>query len=405
MPAQTGDFTDGNRDGSVTSRLGKTSGEPNDSFGEAVVAVFDERGTAKLQGTVGERGDLDVYLLGSLVAGDRIVVNAVAADATLDVAIAVFDADHRLVANNDDLTPEDCSTSAPGPDYCNAGLDWIVRHDGQNYYVVVTNSPFALSVGATGTYLADIERSSGIDVPSPVGQVLLLNYNGGTIDSPTLGESTIKPFDAASISEVYRGQTDRLKELIRSTVAQNYERFNVTIWTTDDPPLAPGIQYSTIFIGGFNPRAFGIAEDVDLYNADYCDDAIIYAESFDPSVFSSTPTVEQLGISIGNVTSHEAGHLLGLNHVDNDLDLMDDRSAADAFYEDQEFMESRLSTDIMPLGTQDGPLLLYETVGTSVGGVGKLAWRKGTTDPIGSWPSPGGPGTSPMGKAKRSTIR
>ena len=41
----------------------------------------------------------------------------------------------------------------------------------------------------------------------------------------------------------------------------------------------------------------------------------------------------------------------------------DDRSAADAFLRDQEFIEAPLSTDVMPIGVQDAALLLFETVG------------------------------------------
>jgi hypothetical protein len=75
-----------------------------------------------------------------------------------------------------------------------------------------------------------------------------------------------------------------------------------------------------------------------------------------------------MGMAIGNVACHEAGHLMGLNHVDDDWALMDDQSAADAFLEDQEFMEAPLSSDIMRIGTQDAVLLLTETVGPSGGG-------------------------------------
>ncbi|MCH7704917.1 MAG: matrixin family metalloprotease, partial [Planctomycetes bacterium] len=80
-------------------------------------------------------------------------------------------------------------------------------------------------------------------------------------------------------------------------------------------------------------------------------------------VFSTLPSAQALGVAIGNVASHEAGHLLGLNHVNDDAALMDDRSAADVFLSDQEFKEAPLSNDIMVIGTQDAVLLLDETVG------------------------------------------
>ena len=102
---------------------------------------------------------------------------------------------------------------------------------------------------------------------------------------------------------------------------------------------------------------------VDLYNADCCDDAIIYTETFEPRLFTFDPTVSQMGLAIGNVAAHEAGHLLGLNHVDDDRALMDGQSPTDVFVSDQEFIEAPLSGDVMAIGTQDAVLLLSETVG------------------------------------------
>ena len=132
--------------------------------------------------------------------------------------------------------------------------------------------------------------------------------------------------------------------------------------SADELPTDP-TSYSTLYIGGFNLTAFGLAEAVDLYNADFCDDAIIFAESFTPDVFSYTPSAYELGVAIGNIAAHEAGHLLGLNHVDDDLALMDAASPADAFLQDQEFMVAPLHSDVLPLGVQNAPLLLYETLG------------------------------------------
>lgn len=381
--AQSDSAIDGNRDSTLISTLGKTSGEPNDTFADAVVAVFDELGTARLQGSISGRGDLDVYLLGGVSAGDRIVVDAVVNDSALDVTIAVFDAEQRLVVNNDDRTVRNLDSF----------VDWIARHGGSSYYLVVASSPFAASNGFSGTYQVDVERTEGFEIPQPVGQIVLLNFDGGTVDAPSLGPTTVRPFDAASISRIYRGQTSRLKELIRDSMVQNYLRFNVVVMTSDDPPPPPDVLFTTIFLGGFNPAAFGIAESVDLYNADFCDDAIIYAESFGPGAgFTSAPTVEGLAVAIGNVTAHEAGHLLGLNHVSDDLALMDDRSVTDAFLEDQEFTEAPLSSDIMPIGTQDARLLLLEIVGPAAPEAAKpAANRIAESWPMGTLPHRGGP--------------
>jgi hypothetical protein len=349
-------FEDGNVDESVQSPLGKTSGEPNDDFDSAIVAVPDQSGSFRLKGTVESSNDIDVFLLGGLAAGDRVIAEALAAT-SLDTSIAIFDAEERLLADNDDRSDQNLDSR----------IDFVARHDSDKSYLVVTRSAFAGSSRRTGGYTADVEIQSGGTAPSPVNQVLFLKFDGGPVNSPQLGEMELAPFNASGISRVYAGKTEEIKAKIIGVTKQNYEHFNVTVRTSDDFDPGPNDEYSTIYFGGFNDIAFGLAENVDLYNAELCDDAIIFTESFTPFLFSTTPTAEEMGIAIGNVASHEAGHLLGLNHVDNDFDLMDDRSPADAFLIDQEFMESPLSTDIIPIGTQDGVLLLDEIVGPAGG--------------------------------------
>ncbi len=345
-------FEDGNVDESAQSPLGKTSGEPNDDFANPVVAVPESSGLSRLKGTVESTNDLDVYLLGALAAGDRVFVDVLAVS-TLDVSIALFDGDERLVIDNDDQSEQNLDSH----------FDFVARHGSDRYCLVITRSAFAASNRGTGAYTADVEIQPGRNVPEPVPQTLFLKFDGGTLDSPQLGQMDLAPFDASAISRTYSGKTEEIKQVIVEVIRQNYERFNVIVTTSDEFEPGPDDEVSTIFFGGFDDSAFGIAENVDLYNAELCDDAIIFTESFSPFQFSSTPSADEMGVAIGNVATHEAGHLLGLNHVDDDLDIMDDRSPADAFLFDQEFMDSPLSTDIMPIGTQDGVLLLNESVG------------------------------------------
>ncbi|MFQ5413362.1 MAG: matrixin family metalloprotease [Phycisphaerae bacterium] len=328
----------------------------NGVFVDTTVVSFGPNGTASLKGNVGRIGELDIVTLGPLSAGDRLIIDAQTANSPLDVSIAVFDDQNRLVFANDDR-------GGPAGRFLDSYGDFIIRHDGDDYTLVVTHSAFAARSTFTGNYDMILTLIPDVGVPQPVAQVLLLDYAGGTIATPALGPATLDPFNAADISLVYQGQTAVVKASIRETVEQNFERFNVVVITSDDGPVPTGVEVSTLFIGGFNDVAFGEAESVDLYNADFCDDAIIYAESFTPSVFGDVPTADELGVAIGNVTAHEAGHLLGLNHVDDDRALMDDQSAADVFLTDQEFMQGPLSVDVMPYGTQDAVLLLMETVG------------------------------------------
>lgn len=349
-PTPQGNVVDGNCNNPAVK------GEPNDSFPEAIEAVFDSSGAACLKGTVALIGDMDVFEIGAIAPGELLTVDADTPTSNLDVAVAIFDEQHRLVFYNDDRG----GTSSRALD---AHIEWVVRHAGDAYYLVVSHSGFAPQNRFTGSYRVDVRVGGSVEVPPPAGQMLMLDFDGAQVDSPSLGAITLGPFNAADISPIYQGQTDVIKEAIRVTFEQNFKRFDVTVRTTDDPPLPLGTEYSVVYFGGYSTDAFGIAEGVDPYNADFCDDAIIFTESFDPHLFSVDPTAVEMGVAIGNIGSHEAGHLLGLNHVDDDLALMDDASVADAFLDDQEFMQAPVSVDVMPIGTQDAGLLLEETVG------------------------------------------
>ncbi len=57
------------------------------------------------------------------------------------------------------------------------------------------------------------------------------------------------------------------------------------------------------------------------------------------------------------------GHLLGLHHVANINDLMDTTGNSGTFLLDQEWLDSPLDQTVFPIGTQDGLLLLLETIG------------------------------------------
>ena len=348
-----GDVLDGNVDTTLTSPLGKTSGEPNGSFDDPIAAVIDAFGGAQVQGTIASSDDMDVFLLGAIDAGTRVIIDVSSVGSPLDASVALFDAEGRLAFEDDDRGGDSRELDPL--------IDFVTRRGSEAYYVVIARSAFASSGTRTGTYGIDITLIPDQTVPTPIPQTLVLDFDGGEVDSPVLGRMTLEPFNATDVSPIYAGETDVMRDAVMETFFQNYERFNVTILTSDDPE--PDQPYSVIFFGGFNPTAFGLAENVDLYNIDRCDDAIIFTKTFSPSAFQFEPSALEMGVAIGNIAAHEAGHLLGLNHVTDDLDLMDDQSAADAFLLDQEFIDSPLSSDIIRIGSQDGALLLFETVG------------------------------------------
>ena len=175
----TGETVDGNRDGSLTSTLGATSGEPDNAFTEATAAILDGEYITRLQGTITNVGDMDVFLLGAFSAGDRLVVDVDATSSLLDASVAIFDAERKLVYNNDDR-------GGSGARVLDPYIDWVTRHPGESYFLVVTHSAFAPNGRYTGSYKVDVQIGTGFAIPEPAGQILLLDFDGGLVSSSHL---------------------------------------------------------------------------------------------------------------------------------------------------------------------------------------------------------------------------
>lgn len=352
-------------------------GEPNNTFAQAIAAVFSG-GVANLVGTIEKRDDVDVFDLGALSAGDRIVIDVNTPDSALDSAVALFDGDERLVIEQDD---EDLAANKLDP-----RINIRLRRTANRFYLAIAASPFAASGTETGAYAIEIIVTTGGTAPSPRKQVLLLDFDGGSVDIPGDQVYTIGAFDAADIDPTYNGQTDQIKTLIRNVVEDRYSAYDVEIVTTDDPNFDPSTPHSSIVFGGFSAEVFGIAQGVDRLNSNSTDQAIVFTETFNPQVFGRVLTVQQLGRAIGQVAAHEAGHLLGLNHVADVTDLMDTTGAANTLLDVQIFKRSVLDATIFPIGDQDGPILLEEIVGPAAGGAPRSLVLPWDVEPIADLP-------------------
>ncbi len=320
------------------------------TFDTACPVTLDLSGAAQIVGTLTDNQP-DVYDLGPAQPGDRIIVTiTAAAGSSLDPTVALFNGDQHLLAYNDDI-------DFAGDNY-NAGLDEILSLAGQRHYLAVAKFRFDVQGGA---YTGSIRVERGGTFPIPPVQYLLLNFAGGTVTLPGEGTLNLSAFDAADIDAAYAGKTAEIRAKVVETVRRAYADTGLVVITNGDP-LPPGTcAYSTIYFGGFSSNKFGLAQSVDQGNRNRCDDGIVFTNDFDKP-FAIQPTVAGIGTAIGNVAAHEAGHLLGLNHVADVIDLMDNTGTASTLLAEQVFKTSTLSPDVFPIGLQNGPLMLQRVV-------------------------------------------
>lgn len=326
------------------------SASPGTDFASAGRLILNDAGGANISGAI-TQGKVDVYDLGPCDPGDRIQVTIrAAANSLLDPTAALFNADGHLLTVNDDV---DLSAGR-----LESVIDFVVAVATTHCYLAATRSFFTPD---PGNYEGTVNITKGGAVPQAQMQTLVLDFRGGLVSIPGIPERTLDPFDAADINAAYAGMTDFIKAGIISTVRQDFQGTGLVIITSDDNPApAPG-SFSTLYFGGFNASAFGIAEDVDHENMNLCDDGLIFTNNFsDP--FRPQPSTSGIATAIGNVAAHEAGHLLGLEHVADITALMDTTGTASTLLANQTFKISPLDITVFPFGEQNSPLLLERVI-------------------------------------------
>src|SRR5262249_21824958 len=108
------------------------------------------------------------------------------------------------------------------------------------------------------------------------------------------------------------GQESAVLESLVATLNSSFPASGVE-FTTVRPA---GGDYSTIYIGGDGSafakwgRYYGLAEQVDVGNADRADDALVFSEA----IPGAGKTAAEFGRELAEVVGHEAGHLLGAAH-------------------------------------------------------------------------------------------
>lgn len=238
-----------------------------------------------------------------------------------------------------------------------AELEHVLRLDSDQVFFGVA----APQGGSGGDFNMRLERSAA-ETPSPAAHKVWLNFGDGTgiVIHGSSGVS-FSAFDASHLGSEYAGQTQLIKQTIIDTVRADYADYDIAILTSDTD-AQPAEPHSVVHFGGTDPSLLGLADNVDGYNQNPSEQAIVYTGTFSAyRVLELSP--EEMGVMIGNVASHELGHLLGLYHTTNVEDVMDTTGTAFDLAKAQVFSRAALEPSVFPTGMENSPELLKQTLG------------------------------------------
>lgn len=301
--------------------------------------------------------DHDLFELGAAGAGERVLAE-LDFDSGDALVMGLYDADGNLLCY---INP---SNSITGP----ATIDFTLRRSTDRLYVGVAgrdasnrDRPYSVTVGIQG---------DGVLGYQP--QIVILNFEGA--DDVKIGNREpvdVPAFDAAVIDASYSGKTETMINKITELIEADYDGLEVEFYRSDDPNIPPG-QYTTLYFGTSDDRYLGLAENIDPFNADSEQSAIIFTNEFDLFMIFQ-PDVDRMAQVLANVTSHELGHLLGLRHTADSEGIMDITASASQMLRDQWFKTSYLHPTVMPMGWQNAPDLLAWALGGSLRAPSKAA--------------------------------
>ncbi len=329
-----------------------TSGPVPEGFENATAMALDEAHRLIVNSSIDVVDEVDVYDLGSLNAGDFVDVICVATgDGTLDPMVAIFDVDGERVYWNDDIDAEHSNFAS--------SFNGYIHHGGSHYYVAVASSGFPATQERIGAYRLTVQVQPNAGSPAAIGQTVLLYWQqtAGAVEVGGLTYAALPAFDATVVNASFTGQTDALKTAILAHVQQAFGPYDVTFATTDDS-IWPTDRYSVVYFGTNTTQNILSASDgIDFFNGNDQDRAIIFVEPFG----EFCANVDQAGIAIGNVVVREVGQLLGLMPTNAVGDAMDSAHEGTTLFNNREFGVAPMLD--FPIGEQNAPLLLEETVG------------------------------------------
>ena len=337
--------------------------EPNDTVGEAQAVSLEFGPGIDIEGSLTTGEDVDVYAI-TLDEGDLFNGAVIATvPEQPDTRLQVLDGAGTMITTNDDDSGQSQVYPALSPLLRASGLDptlTFVAPASGTYYIRVL--PYnALESGGYTLQMLRL-RPGFINRPAGERQIIFLDFNGAVIN-PEATFGTGLPFDVAlsPLSAylpawgLFSSDENAVIDAILANVTENLEALRATNPSIEyelrnsrdhaDPWGQPNV--SRVIVGGGVLETFisaiGIAESIDPGNFEREETALVMLDLLsDPTYPTSCQNVvrhpsltiiDVIGIGVGNIVTHEAGHYLGVFHTDpnNQLPCLMDAGGANVF--------------------------------------------------------------------------
>jgi hypothetical protein len=217
-----------------------------------------------------------------------------------------------------------------------------------------------------------VTRAPGQPVPEARPQIVYLDFRGGAnVQIAAQPYELMRPFSAESISSRLVGQTEFIIERVAALIREDYALYDAVIYDSQSGG-PPGQPHTTLYFGNYNKSFLGLSDNVDTGNGYLEQDAIIYTEDY--QMFENLrASAEEIAQAIANTGAHELGHLVGLEHASQALDVMATAATARQILEKNcIFQRSGLDPGVFPAGWQNGPALLLQNIGSGGADAGRL---------------------------------
>jgi hypothetical protein len=317
------------------------STEPNNDFDHAQAVGLSATQAVQINGTLSASDNLDVFFLGELQQGQRIVAEIKGNNLFQngDIVLGLFDANQDVAIFEENVVTVSQTET----------VTLIVREAGNYYLGVSESSP----TGAVGFPYSMVVTLGSEEIPAPRKQIVYLNYNG--VPSVTIGTNSFT--NVRSFSELPYGLgTPAVADKITKQVQGDYPQLNIQILSSYDTQ-EPQDPHSVVFVCANDGAFFGMADQIDWYNQDLSDRAII----FTGLLATSNLTENQFVDATANVVAHELGHLVGLAHTHDHTELMDQSTPMSYLSKTQNFHRASLAD--FPIGWEDSVQLLQFSLG------------------------------------------